>query len=172
MVFLSWNVNRRPVHRLIAELVSLKQIDVVILLECTVPVAEILAALSAATGQAFHYASSPVQLKTIQVFTKFSRQFIRPIEESSHYSVRHLAAPGCTDLLLAIVHFPSKLYWTEDSQVQECNVLSRMIDSAEKRMGHHRTVLVGDLNMNSFEKGIVGTMGLNATMVRAQAREE
>ena len=47
-----------------------------------------------------------------------------------------------------------------------------MIDSAEKRIGHFRTVLMGDLNMNPFEKGIVGTMGLNATMARSHALKE
>lgn len=49
--------------------------------------------------------------------------------------------------------------------------MAKMIDSAERRIGHFRTVLVGDLNMNPFEKGVVGTMGLNATMVRRQAQK-
>jgi endonuclease/exonuclease/phosphatase family metal-dependent hydrolase len=147
-------------------------VDVVVLLECTVPVAEVLKALNEATGKVFHYSDSPAQMKTIQVFTGFSHQFIRPVEESRRYSIRHLAVPAQTDLLLAVVHFPSKLRWTEDSQVQECSVLAKMIDSAEKRVGHFRTVLVGDLNMNPFEKGVVGTTGLNATMARSQALKE
>lgn len=172
MVFLCWNLKKRPLHQLVAELVRSKQVDVVVLLECTVSVAEVLKALNAATGEIFHYSDSPALMKTIQVFTRFSHQFIRPVEESHRYSVRHLALPGQTDLLLAIVHFPSKMYFTEDSQVQECSVLAKMIDSAEKRIGHFRTVLVGDLNMNPFEKGMVGTMGLNATMARSQALKE
>jgi exonuclease III len=172
MVFLCWNLNKRPLHQLVADLVRSKQVDIVVLLECTVSVAEVLKALMTATGDIFHYSDSPAQMKTIQVFTRFSHQFIRPVEESHRYSIRHLAPPAQTDLLLAVVHFPSKLYWTDDSQSQECNVLAKMIDSAERRIGHFRTVLLGDLNMNPFEKGIVGTMGLNATMVRSQALKE
>jgi hypothetical protein len=172
MVFLCWNLNRRPLHQLVAELVQSRQVDVVILLECEASVAEVLKALNAATGDIFHYSDSPVQMKTIQVFTRFSNRFIRPVQESSRYSVRHLAPPAGTDLLLAVVHFPSKLWWTEDSQVQECTELARMIDSAEEQIGHYRTVLVGDLNMNPFEKGVVGAVGLNGTMSRNQAQKE
>ncbi len=172
MVFLCWNLNRQPLHRLVADLVQLKQVDVAILLECTVTVAEVLNALYASTGEVFHHSDSPVQMKTIRVFTRFSHKFIRPVEESQRYSIRHLTAHANADLLLAIVHFPSKLYWSDDSQVQECNTLARMIDSAERRIGHFRTVLVGDLNMNPFEKGVVGALGLNATMARSQALKE
>jgi len=172
MVFLCWNLNKRPLNQLVADLVHSKHVDVVILLECTVDTAEVLKSLYTATGEVFHHSNSPVQMKTIRVFTRFSHQFIRPVEESQRYSIRHLATPAQTDLLLAVVHFPSKLYWTDESQAQECNVLARMIDSAEKRIGHFRTILVGDLNMNPFEKGIVGTMGLNATMARSEALKE
>src|SRR5437867_6409468 len=132
MVFLCWNLNNRPLHQLVAELVRSKQVDVIVLLECTVSVADILKALNAATGKVFHYSDSPAQMKTILVFTRFSHQFIRPVEESHRYSIRHLAPPAQTDLLLAVVHFPSKLHWTEDSQVQECYVLAKMVESAEK----------------------------------------
>ena len=68
-----------------------KHVDVVILIECIVSVAEVLKALNTATGQVFHYSDSPAQMKTIQVFTRFSRRFVRPAEESNRYSVRHLA---------------------------------------------------------------------------------
>jgi endonuclease/exonuclease/phosphatase (EEP) superfamily protein YafD len=171
MVFLCWNLNRRPLHQLVAELVQSRQADVVILLECEVSVAEILKALNAATGDIFHYADSPVQMKTVQVFTRFSHQFIHPVQESRRYSIRRLRLPTGTDLLLAVVHFPSKLHF-KDSQEQECTELARLINSAEEQVGHYRTVLVGDLNMNPFEKGVVGAVGLNATMSRNQAQKE
>jgi len=40
---------------------------------------------------------------------------------------------------------------------------------AEKKAGHFRTVVIGDLNMNPFEDGMVGSEGLHAVMVRAIA---
>lgn len=171
MVFLCWNLNRRPLQQLVAELVRSKEVDVVILLECYVDVADVLQSLYAATGQPFYFSYSREQMKTIRVFTRFSPQFIRLEEQRRRYSVRHFALPQA-DILLAVVHFRSKLHQGEISQAQESTVLNRMIDSAEERIGHRRTVLVGDLNMNPFEAGVVGAAGLNATMVRNQARKE
>ncbi len=39
-------------------------------------------------------------------------------------------------------------------------------------VGHQRTVLVGDLNMNPFDLGMVGAQALNAVMTRDLARSE
>lgn len=59
-----------------------------------------------------------------------------------------------------------------ESQAQHCNELKRLIEATEKRAGHSRTILMGDLNMNPFESGVVGSGGLNATMTRAEAAKE
>ena len=42
----------------------------------------------------------------------------------------------------------------------------------ENKAGHKRTVLVGDLNMNPFETGLVTASGLNATMTRKLPRRK
>ncbi len=45
-----------------------------------------------------------------------------------------------------------------------------MIDEVEAREGHRRTILMGDLNMNPFEAGMVGARGgLHAVMSRRVA---
>jgi hypothetical protein len=41
-----------------------------------------------------------------------------------------------------------------------------LIKRAEHAIGHTRTVLVGDLNMSPFEKGIVSAVGLHGVMDR------
>jgi len=73
------------------------------------------------------------------------------------------------DVLLCIVHLPSKLCWSGESQALECTHLARIIREVEARVRHERTVLVGDLNMNPFEAGVVGAAGFNATMARQVA---
>ena len=110
MTFLCWNLNRRPIQGLVAALVRSEQVDVVILLECDIRIGDVVNALNEATGSMFAYAESPTLLKTIQVFTRFSPNFIRPVQESARYSIRHLAAPEQEDIILAVVHFPSKLH--------------------------------------------------------------
>ncbi len=74
------------------------------------------------------------------------------------------------EILLAAVHFPSKHDWSEDSQSLECTMLAEDIRRVEESAGHQQTVLVGDLNMNPFETGIVGAAGLHAVMDRSVAK--
>ncbi len=41
-----------------------------------------------------------------------------------------------------------------------------MIEQSEQECGHAKTILLGDLNVNPFEIGMVGTGGLHAVMSR------
>jgi hypothetical protein len=50
--------------------------------------------------------------------------------------------------------------------------LVRDIANTEDRLGHRRTILVGDLNMNPFDLGVVGAQALHAVMTRQLARRE
>jgi hypothetical protein len=50
-----------------------------------------------------------------------------------------------------------------------CVEISRRISEEERAVGHRRTVIVGDLNMNPFEKGVAGANGLHAVMTRTVA---
>lgn len=81
-------------------------------------------------------------------------------------TIRHLTLPSATDILLAVTHLSSKQYQDESDQMVECNKLAKEIGQAEKSIGHSRTILVGDLNMNPFEEGLVLTHGLHAVMSR------
>ena len=48
--------------------------------------------------------------------------------------------------------------------------LSKEIVRVEDAVGHQRTVVVGDLNMNPFEDGMIGAPALHAVMTRQLAR--
>lgn len=77
--------------------------------------------------------------------------------------------PARTAVILAVVHFRSKLLWSDTSQYFECTELGRTIADAERQVGHFSDCAGWDLNMNPFEAGVVAANGLNATMVRSQA---
>lgn len=173
MEFLLWNLNRQPLQGLVARLVQERRVDVLILLECSISVGTLLGELHEKTGRIFHYCSSPAKQKKIQVFTSFPARFMTPVAESHRYSIRKLNPPsGHSSILLAMVHFPSKLHWNAESQAQECSIVARMVEEEERTAGHTRTVLVGDLNMNPFEPGMIGTAGFHATASRRRALRE
>jgi hypothetical protein len=103
-------------------------------------------------------------------FTRVGACGLEPVSESSRVSIRRLTGEGRAPMLVAAAHLPSKINYSEDSQVFESVRLSRMIAEAEASEGHHRTILLGDLNMNPFEKGMVAASGgLHAVPSRAVA---
>ena len=161
--FLFWNTNKKPVVEAIAALVKSHVVDVLILAEFSTPV-ELLERINQPGKAGFHLTFG--LSKGIAVFTRFSSQFVHPVYETDRISIRRLTLPAQLEILLALVHFPSKLYWSGDSQAIECTELAREIRTQEENAGHNRTVVVGDMNMNPFEPGLVSAAGLNAVMTR------
>lgn len=138
------------------------------LAECTLSIAALLPRLN--RHKRFHYIPGYGGCERIDIYATFSRDFLVPLHETDRTTIRHLKLPGLRDVVLGVAHLPSKLRWSDESQVYECVRLSRDIIDVERRVGHSRTVLIGDLNMNPFESGIVSAMGLHATMSQQVAR--
>lgn len=145
-------------------------IDVLMLAENTLGVADVLCELNTSEAADFHYNSGLCE--RIDIFSKFTQAQIKPQFESKHITIRHLKPPATCDLLLVVVHLSSKLHQSNESQVFEMGEIARDIIRMEDRIGHKRTVLVGDLNMNPFETGLVAASGLNATMARKIAEKK
>ncbi|HXQ33744.1 MAG TPA: hypothetical protein VN843_07015, partial [Anaerolineales bacterium] len=87
-------------------------------------------------------------------------------------TVRRLLFPQHPEILLAAVHFFDKRNWTEADQLAEAINLANDIIKTESKFGHTRTILVGDLNMNPFDKAVVAANGLHGVMTRNIAREQ
>ncbi len=171
ITFLCWNLNRKPIQHRVAELARSRGVDVLILLECAAQVGDLLGALNEGRGDIFHYAPNRAEgpLESIKIFTKFTPEFLEPLEDGGRHTIRHLRLPACTEIVLAALHLPSKLHSSESSQILACSQWADTIARAEGQAGHTRTVVVGDLNMNPFEAGVVGAGGFHATMARAEA---
>lgn len=170
--FLFWNINKKNLQRSIVSLARRYEVDVLMLVECEIEVGILLGELNKERKFGYHY-SPGIGCKRVEVFSQFSSEFIKPVEESesTRWTIRHLKPPGLSDILLVMAHLPSKQHWSGSSQTMECVRLSDSIKEAERQVGHSRTVLVGDLNMNPFEDGIVNANGLHGVMSRSIAQE-
>jgi exonuclease III len=166
--FLFWNINRKPLAELVADLAEIHEIDVVLLAECATDSSAVLRALNRKTGTGFHH-PKPGLCRRVVVFTRFSREFLQPVFASKRISIRRLTLPARKPVLLVAAHLPSKLRWSGESQASECGVLARQIAAEEQKAGHQRTILVGDLNVNPFEAGVVSAAGLNSVTSRRVA---
>jgi len=164
--FLFWNLNKKPIQHLISAIAHANDVDMLVLAECEISVGALLAELNSKTPD-FQFA--PGQCERIRVFTRFHSGFLAPMFESDRYSMRRLRLPLRKEVLVVMVHLPSKLHFTEGSQRTECSLLARAVLEQEATVGHKRTIVIGDFNSNPFEHGFVATDGLHAVMSKRVA---
>ncbi len=166
---LFWNLNKKDLKEPIARLAALHDVDVLLLAECTMIVSEVLLALNASRNDYFF--SPGILCEKIQVFTRFPGEFAGPVHEDSRLTIRRLTLPLMEDILLSALHFPSKVNFTETDQMLQCQTFIDSINVAEKTVGHQRTILIGDFNMNPFESGMVAAQGFHGVMDRSVAKK-
>ncbi|MDY6786328.1 MAG: hypothetical protein SW833_28050, partial [Cyanobacteriota bacterium] len=77
---------------------------------------------------------------------------------------------GC-DILLVALHLPSKLHSNEKDQISGSTRVAELIREAEQEVGHNRTIVIGDFNMNPFEASMIGADGFHAVMTQKIARK-
>jgi endonuclease/exonuclease/phosphatase family metal-dependent hydrolase len=176
--FLFWNLNRRELHGFVSRLARQENADVLILAECPTEPARMLEDLNAEApdhADAPDYAKAPYYQYAagncghLLFFTRFESSLLTPLFESHRVSIRRLTLPGCQSILVAAAHLPSKLNFTEESLLVESVHLAQSIDKVETSEGHARTILLGDMNMNPFEAGMIAAGGLHAVMSRRVA---
>ena len=170
--FLFWNLNGKVPAELVARAARECDTNVLVLAESTVPLPDLLFALNATGKPQFKHVFDPVGRITLLV--SFPRRSVRLVrdEPGDGLAVRRLTFPGERDLLLALVHLPSKLHQDDPDQLARSIRIARVIEELEANAGHRRTLLVGDLNMNPFDAGTISADGFHAVMTQQLAREE
>jgi hypothetical protein len=171
--FLFWNLNNKPLHKTITNLVLRHDVDVLMFVECTIPPEVMLATLNQQARPQFSLAKDYGICKKVVIYTRFSRKFLTPrFDDTDRLTIRHFKLPALDDFLLAVVHLGSKMSYNGFDQLTESIILADHIRKVEEKIGHSRTVLVGDFNMNPFENGIVNAKGLHAVMTRDIAADK
>jgi hypothetical protein len=164
--FLFWNLEGKELQHLVAQLAKEHSVDLIILSECKTPVTTMLMELNT---DHVRYELCPGLCDGITFYGAFQASFLTPVSESARISIRRLKLPARSEILVAAAHLPSRLHFSDESMIFECTNLAKMIKDQEEASGHRRTVLLGDLNVNPFETGMVGTGGLHAVMSREVA---
>src|SRR5437016_620449 len=113
-VFLFWNLNGKEMTLPIQLLVNEHDIDVLLLAENSISPPELLRALNPSGNVRYEFAPS-IGCDRIHVFCRFPSDWVTIIRESSYLTIRHLTFDAGQTLLLAGVHFPSKVNWDDES---------------------------------------------------------
>ena len=84
--------------------------------------------------------------------------------------LRKLKAPGCVEILIRAVHLASGLHRTPAERKDDSSPTVLAIREAQREIGHARSVIVGDFNLDPFEDGMVFTNGFGAMMTKELVR--
>ncbi len=172
MTFLFWNLHERPLQSVVTTLARRHRVDVILLAEwkgMTEPGA-LLPALNAGTRADFFSASTSKD--SVAVYSRFPTSFMEAPKRDRRYTIWRLSLPARKGILLVAAHLVSKLFSEDIDQTNECIKLSEAIQEEERKAGHSRTLVVGDLNLNPFEDGVACASGLNAVMTKRLAAPE
>lgn len=170
VTFLFWNLKKRPIQHLLATIVRENKVDVIILAEFDIAIVDLLEALNVNQSPKYSLTFNPST--RVIILTTFPHNSISPIIDSGGISIRKFVPPIGKDIILIGAHLSSKLFQDSDDQALIATRIARLIEQTEQKTGHNRTVVVGDLNMNPFEVGVVGAEALHAVMNRTVALRE
>jgi endonuclease/exonuclease/phosphatase family metal-dependent hydrolase len=74
--------------------------------------------------------------------------------------------------LLVAVHLPSKLHYKPEDQTIHASTAVDLIRTVENELGHSRTLVIGDFNMDPYEPGMAAARAFHAVMDRNIARRK
>jgi hypothetical protein len=170
LTFLFWNLQKKPLQDSLYRLVERHKVDVLLLAENTLPAGVILRALNPNETGKFHY--SPFgdnESEKIQVYTRFSREFSEPLAVLPSYrrhTTRVINLPEKEPFLLFGVHLESKVNMSSKSHRDVIENFASDIREAEQVFGSRKSIIIGDMNANPFETGIISARGLHAVSSR------
>lgn len=162
---LFWNINKQPLLEEIVTICHSNEIDILVLAECELSDVKILEAINV-NRETTYIAPYNNFSPGLSLFYRYSPECISLVSDEGRTTIRKIAPPIGNDFILVALHLPSKLYMKDDDQVFKCVEVVKLIEEAESRVGHDRTLVIGDFNMNPFETGVVGAKGFHAVMDR------
>ena len=172
LTVLFWNVNgQRHCEPLCANLVRAHTVDILVVAECQRPTT-MLAAINA-TGPAvpFRWVRTTEPCR-VSVFTRFDRSEYAELDAKRRYCVHALTGSNRPELIVVSVHATSGLRVSVDELDDEIQDLATEIIAIEGRRGHARTLLIGDLNADPYDRRVMAAKYLHAVRPRFIAEEE
>jgi hypothetical protein len=166
---LFWNLGRRSSLSLLVALAKEHSPDVVILAESPQPEVAVVEALNLGGDRLYNQTLN--FSNRLQFFVGFSPEGFAPLSDDAGISARRVVPPIGCEIVLVAVHLGSKRHLSNDDQGQLAPRMREVVDDSERKVGHGRTVLIGDFNMNPFEVGMISSEGVHGLMSRAIANK-
>lgn len=107
----------------------------------------------------------------LKFFSRLPLQCIVPIFDDGHTALRLVKPPLGSPILVAAAHLRSKLWADDRDQHFAASQLRKAILDAEHSIDLKRTLVIGDLNMDPYDEGMLSANGLHAVMDKHTANE-
>jgi hypothetical protein len=157
-------VKRRDLTHIVCELASETGADILVLNECAVPIKGTLRALHSAVDERFFVPNSNSEDR-FHCFCRDSALDVSEVHHGFRTSFRKLNL-GSKPTLLGLVHGVDMRNYDAETRQSVAQLLAQEVRFVQSQQGHDRFVLIGDFNMNPFDRGMNLAMGLNAMMTR------
>ncbi|MGL4401912.1 MAG: endonuclease/exonuclease/phosphatase family protein [Luteolibacter sp.] len=165
-----WNLNRKSLTTLVTELVQVNEADVLILAECSAPAETTLEALRLHVDPMFfmpRYNSNG----RFHCYCRNSELDLTEVHSGFRTSVRKLRI-GSTSALLGIVHGVDIRNYDPESRQAAAQALVDEVSFVKNEQDNNRLILMGDFNMNPYDRGMNLPMGFNAMMTKTCVERE
>lgn len=161
---LFWNVHKKDLTGLVCSLATATTADVIVLNENSATDANILRDLQTNVSADF-FIPRPFSSQRFSCFCRSSQLDLSEVHCGERTSVRNLRI-GNDHLLLVLVHGVDIRNYDSEYRQEFAQILSNDIDFVKKQHGTSKIVLLGDFNMNPFDRGMTLPAGLNAMMTK------
>lgn len=169
MKYLFWNTNCKNVNNTLELIIKSFSCDIVALAEYTNDIKELLVNLDK-DGHSFYHIPK-IGCEKIDIITKYTPGKIEHSREASHYTIKKVPHESLGYHLIVFVHFASKLYDDPEDFIEAARIFKYDIEQAEKETSNNNTLVLGDFNMNPFERGMVTAAALHAISSRKIAQK-
>jgi endonuclease/exonuclease/phosphatase (EEP) superfamily protein YafD len=159
-----WNVKHKDLTGLVCDLALSTNADVLVLNECPVAVHATLGALQSHVDEHFFLPESNSENR-FHCFCRNSAFDLTEVHKGYRTSVRKLRL-GVTQALLGLVHGVDIRNYDSESRQSVLQCLADEVRFVKSEQGHSRLILMGDFNMNPYDRGMNLAMGMNAMMTR------
>lgn len=175
MRILFWNTGNRPVIGLLRELSRLRDVDILVLAELAVPIEDVVNQLNESAEQGYFCAQERLPKsfrRPLHVLTRLHEDRVVALKDGAGITVKRVFPIVGPDFTIVAVHLRSKLFQPQEDQVFRAASVNSDVEGIEAQVGHRRTLLIGDFNMNPFEQGLVSSDCFHAVMSRRTAQRQ
>jgi len=159
-----WNVNNKDLSGLVCSLATQTSADIVVLNENSVASNTTLRELKTTVSTDFFVPNSMSE-KRFHCFCRESKLDMSEVHNGFRTSVRNLHS-GTHRILLMLVHGVDIRNYDTESRQSFAQSLSSEIRLVKEQQGADKVLLLGDFNMNPYDRGMNLAAGLNAMMTR------